>query len=227
MAPFLPCPLCSSETTAACFEAHGRRFLGCSPCGLLFLHPADRLGPEAERARYETHENDPEDPRYRAFLSRVTRPLMAALPPGAEGLDFGSGPGPTLSRIMEEGGFPAHIHDPFFAPAPHLLEGAERYDWITCTETAEHLFHPGAVFASFHRLLRPGGILGVMTEVVPGEEDDPPPLAWYYLRDPTHVVLYRERTLGWIARAHGWSMDRVEPRVTLFRKPREGAAQGH
>jgi SAM-dependent methyltransferase len=215
------CTLCRAPGAGPLLTAHGRLFLGCPECGLLFVDPAHRLAPALERARYETHENDPADPRYRAFLDRMARPLAERLEPGARGLDFGSGPGPTLSVMMEERGFPCRIFDPFFAPDDETLQGEARYDWITCIETAEHLHDPGAEFARLHRLLRPGGWLGVMTEPVPGGEADPPPRDWYYLRDPTHVVFFRERTLVWLARHHGWTVERVERRVTLFRKPED------
>jgi len=45
------------------------------------------------------------DPRYRRFLARLAEPLIAHLPKGARGLDFGCGPGPTLSLMLREAGF--------------------------------------------------------------------------------------------------------------------------
>jgi len=48
--------------------------------------------------------NSPDDPRYRAFLSRLFIPLNERIAPESCGLDFGSGPGPTLSVMFEEQG---------------------------------------------------------------------------------------------------------------------------
>ncbi len=179
------------------------------------MEPADRPGPAAERARYETHENDPADPRYRAFLDRLAVPLASRLPPGARGLDYGSGPGPTLALMLGERGFPTRNWDPFFAPDPAPL--ADRYDFVTVTETAEHFFDPRGEFLRLAGILRPGGWIGVMTDPVP---EDTPLEAWYYLRDPTHVSLYREETFRWIARLLGAALERPERRVALFRIPR-------
>jgi 2-polyprenyl-3-methyl-5-hydroxy-6-metoxy-1,4-benzoquinol methylase len=180
------------------------------------VDPAHHLTPEEERARYATHENDPDDPRYRAFLAQATEPLMARLAPGARGLDFGCGPGPTLFRMMEERGHPCCNYDPFFAPDPGVL--ADTYDFVACTETVEHFQDPRAGFMTLASLLRPGGWLAVMTQCVP---TDRALGEWVYLRDPTHVALFREETLAWVAGWLGWELFRESPRVTLFRQSRK------
>lgn len=206
------CPLCAGGTHPfAVVEREG--YHRCRTCALVFLDPAHRLDRAAERARYELHENDPSDDRYRAFLERLAAPLAERLPAGARGLDYGSGPGPTLSRMMEERGFPVACWDPFFAPDRDVLEG--RYDFVTCSETAEHFFEPGAELRRLDGLLRPGGWLGLMTRVLePGLDFE----RWWYARDPTHVCFYAPDTLAWIARWRGWSLERVGEDVALFRK---------
>lgn len=191
--------------------------MGCGDCGLVFVSPEQRPSAEAERAHYATHRNDPLDPGYRAFLDRLALPLLERLPPGAEGLDYGSGPGPTLSVMLRERGFPMEIYDPVFAPDPGPLQ--RRYDFITCSETAEHFHHPAAEFARLDRLLRRGGWLAVMTEAPP---EDRPLDQWRYARDPTHVCFYRPATMRWIARRHGWAAVFPRPHVVLFHKAADG-----
>jgi SAM-dependent methyltransferase len=178
------------------------------------MSPEDRLSREAEREHYGTHENDPADPGYRAFLSRLADPLAARLAPGAEGLDYGSGPGPTLSIMMEEKGFRTSLYDPFFAPDDAVLRRS--YDFITCTETAEHFFSPAEELERLDRMLRPGGWLGVMTEALDDARDF---ATWRYARDPTHVCFYHRTTMEWIARHHGWKTESPGRNVFLFRKP--------
>ncbi|HSM04200.1 MAG TPA: hypothetical protein VK858_06250, partial [Longimicrobiales bacterium] len=107
------CPLCGSRRVPPFATQGVRRFLRCGRCDLIFLDPAQRLGPGEERARYETHRNDPRDPDYRTFLDRLLVPLLERLAPGARGLDYGSGPGPTLSRMLTEAGHPTVDYDPF------------------------------------------------------------------------------------------------------------------
>ncbi len=189
-----------------------RLWYSCPGCRLLFVAPSDHLPPEEERARYDEHENDPVDPAYRSFLDRLARPLSERLEPGARGLDYGSGPGPTLSVIMEERGFPMEIWDPFYAPDPTPLHS--RYDFVTCTETAEHFHRPQAEFDTLAGLVKPGGWLALMTGV-PGDDVDLQ--TWHYGRDPTHVCLYREVTLRWLAGKYGWALERPSQTVALFR----------
>lgn len=176
--------------------------------------PTDRPTATEERARYESHENDPADPDYRAFLDRLAAPLMERLPPAAEGLDYGAGPGPALARMLEEAGHSMAIYDPFFAPDPAALNYT--YDFVACTETAEHFHAPGEEFSRLDALLRPGGWLGLMTEVLDASQSFE---TWWYARDPTHVCFYAPPTLRWIADHFGWDMERPHRNVALFHKP--------
>ncbi len=207
------CTLCRHPDAAPFARAWDRSFLRCPRCLLTFLRPEERLSPGAERARYETHENDPSDPGYRAFLDRLAAPLAEVLEPGARGLDYGSGPGPTLSLMLEERGHPMRVWDPFFAPDPDPL--GETYDFVTCTETAEHFHEPGRELERLDGLLRRPGWLGLMTGVLEADDDFG---EWWYARDPTHVSFYRPETLAWIAAHHGWTLRRPSPTVALFRK---------
>jgi SAM-dependent methyltransferase len=181
------------------------------------VEPDYRPGPDEERARYETHENDPADAGYRAFLDRLALPLAERLSPGAEGLDYGSGPGPTLSVMLGERGFRTQTYDPFFAPSREPLR--RRYDFVTCSETVEHFFDPGQEFETLDRLLRPGGWLAVMTAVFTDDLDFG---SWWYVRDPTHVAFYAPETLEWIATHFRWTLDRPTTNVALFRQAGPG-----
>lgn len=191
-----------------------RDFFRCPLCALAFLDPTQRPDPQAERAHYLTHENDPGDPRYRAWLDRLAAPLTEGLPPGAEGLDFGSGPAPVLAAMLAERGFDMAWYDPFFAPDPAVLRRV--YAFVACSETVEHFHDPAAEFHRMDALLRPGGRLGVMTSMLRG---DRPLAGWRYARDPTHVCFYAPATMRWIAEWRGWRVDFPGPDVARFHKP--------
>jgi SAM-dependent methyltransferase len=212
--PHPPCPLCRSADVHPFAERRGSRYWRCGTCRLVFLDPAQRPDAEAERAHYGTHENDPDDPGYRAFLARLADPLAARLAPGAEGLDYGAGPGPALPRMLEARGFRVRVYDPFFAPDEDALR--RTYDFIACSETAEHFHRPAAELARLDGLLRPGGWLGVMTEMLDDARDF---ATWRYARDPTHVCFYHADTLRWIADFYGWRMETPARNVVLFQKP--------
>lgn len=178
------------------------------------MAPLDRPEPAAERAHYRTHRNDPADAGYRRFLSRAADPLLEVAPAGAEGLDYGSGPGPTLSVMLQERGLHVSCYDPFFQPDESVL--SRTYDFVTCTEAAEHFFEPGEEFERLDHLLRPGGWLVLMTELL---SEHCIFAEWRYARDPTHVSLYRRETLEWLAGHHGWSARFPSRNVILFGKP--------
>lgn len=171
-----------------------------------------RPTPSDEKARYETHENDPSDEGYRGFLSRLADPLVEVLPSGAAGLDYGSGPGPTLSVMLEERGHPMAIYDAFFAPDEGVFDRS--YDFITCSETVEHFFRPREEFERLYGLLRPGGWLGVMTRFVPDRDFE----TWWYVRDETHVCFYRTETMKWIAEQFEWTLHLPAEDVALFQR---------
>jgi hypothetical protein len=162
----------SSESTPACPLCHSpsafftsdrlRAYFECPTCAMVFVDPASRPDRAAERAEYDRHRNDPSDPGYRTFLSRLAAPLLERLTPGMEGLDFGSGPGPTLSVMLEQAGMHVTLYDPQYAPRSAVLE--RRYDFVTATEVVEHFHDPARDWARLASLLKPAGVLGVMTK---------------------------------------------------------------
>lgn len=140
---------------------------------------------EEEKQRYLHHRNSPQEVGYRTFLSKLHRPLLSFLPSGARGLDFGSGPNPTLSVMFSEVGFEVDTYDPFFGPP--LLEN-KMYDFITTTEVVEHFREPRKELDRMCSLLEEKGYLGIMTQEVP---QDPNKLhSWFYFRDITHVSFF-------------------------------------
>ena len=208
------CPLCGSEPVRQLAIVNSKTYWRCDICHLTFLSPESYLPPEDELARYLLHENSPEDCGYRKFLSRLTDHLTPKLQPGAKGLDFGAGPGPTLSVMLEEAGFPMDIYDPYFARDTAPLE--RTYDFITCTETIEHFYRPAKEFHRFDQLLWRGGWLGVMTEMLESDEDF---VDWWYHSEPTHVCFYKRETMAWIADRYGWRVEYPRKNVTLFYNP--------
>lgn len=210
------CPLCESLSTSLLHNGGKasafREFLHCDTCDLVFVPRGQLLPPEKQRDRYLEHNNDVHDPDYRAFLGRLYDELKPHLRHGASGLDYGSGPGPALVAMMQEDGFVVDKYDIFFAPNPAALE--ENYDFITCTETAEHFANPAGEFQLLAGLLRRPGWLGVMTGMLPEWSQFPD---WYYHHDPTHVNFFSRKSMSWLAERHGWQASFPTDNVTLFR----------
>lgn len=207
------CPVCCSGYVRPFRKVGERAYWRCHDCLATYLDIAQQPDPASERAVYELHENDPDNSGYRAFVSRLWSQLKDKLPEEAHGLDYGCGPGSALAAIASEDGHEMSLYDPFFAPNREALE--QTYDFVTCTEVAEHFHDPAGEFVKLDRLLRPGGWLGIMTQF---QTEDARFEQWHYRRDPTHVVFYRPETLTRLAERFGWQVEFPCKDVALFHK---------
>ena len=166
MIAVMECPLCHAVPAGLFHERLDKRYgartyYRCATCRLIFLLPGQRLAPADEKARYDTHENKPDDPGYLGFLRRLADPVLERVRPNSEGLDYGSGPGPAMQAIFAEHGHSVANYDPFYAPDPSVLE--REYDFVTCSETIEHFYRPDDEFQRMARLLyRTEAVLGAM-----------------------------------------------------------------
>ena len=209
----IPCPLCKGRDSRFFHRDTKRDYLRCPTCSLVWVPPAFHLSPAEEKAEYDLHQNDPADPGYRRFLSRLFTPLQARLPDGARGLDFGCGPGPALAQMFEEAGHPMEVYDPFYADRPAALK--KSYTFITASEVLEHLRAPGPALDRLHGLLLPGGWLGVMTKLVSGREAF---VRWHYKNDRTHICFFSRATFAWLARRWKAELEIHGKDVILLRK---------
>lgn len=207
------CRLCGAGDCLPFATVDERHYWRCPRCRLTFLCHRQLPGPAEEKAQYDLHDNNPDDPGYRGFLDQLAAPLVHRLPDGAEGLDFGCGPGPALARLLEERGHPTAVYDPLYANDPTVLE--RRYDFVTCTEVLEHLHWPGREWQRFAALVRPGGWLGLMTRWLTDDDRFP---RWHYRRDPTHVCFWKPETFHWLARRDGWQPVWLSNPVVLLRR---------
>jgi hypothetical protein len=98
------CPLCHKTDLYHFSRIRERDYLSCRTCRLIFIPAEQHISADEEKSRYDQHNNNPDDPDYRTFLSRMFLPMQHRLNARSCGLDFGSGPGPTLSLMFEEGG---------------------------------------------------------------------------------------------------------------------------
>jgi len=208
------CPLCHTFNINKVYHQDTRRnFQSCETCHLVFVPPDQFLSAEAEKAAYDHHQNSPFDPAYRRFLSRLFIPMNERLTPGSHGLDFGSGPGPTLSLMFEETGHSVAIYDYFYANDRSLLQ--QPYDFITTSEVVEHLHQPRKELEGLWEILKPGGTLGIMTKRVLNQEAF---AKWHYKNDLTHVCFFSIPTFQWLAKQWQAELTVVGKDIVLFQK---------
>ena len=192
---FCDCPLCHFEATQSYHQDENTRYLYCLCCGLVFVPKQFHLSPEKEKSRYDQHKNNPNDKGYRAFLSQLFDPVLAIIDKGAKGLDFGSGPGSTLSLMFAEQGYQVTLFDKFYANNPVVFN--QCYDFITATEVLEHLSAPSIELNRLFASLKKSGVLAVMTQMMDSKIDF---ATWHYKNDPTHICFFSKKTMRYLAK---------------------------
>ncbi len=204
------CTLCEEE---ACFVHRFREknYYRCKSCQAYLMDPAMHLSPVFEKMRYDEHNNDVDDPGYRNFVRPLVDKVKSVCSTDSTGLDFGAGPGPVAARMLQAEGYKIELYDLYYWPDHNLLK--RKYDFIILSEVMEHFRNPRQEFALLRSLLRPGGSLFCMTEIL---KDDTDFIKWHYKNDPTHTFFYHSVSLEWIRENLYFSRLAIEDRVIHF-----------
>ena len=206
------CPLCNSTSTLFC-EKTKHLFYKCNTCHGIFRPKHTFLTAEEEKAHYEKHNNDVFDERYQNFVSPIVNAVLQDFSPEAKGLDFGSGTGPVIAKMLTDKGYQVQNYDLFFANDVALLE--QKYDYVSCCEVMEHFHQPYKEFELLKSLLLPKGKLYCKTEVFNNQK---PFENWYYKDDFTHVFIYQHKTLEWIKTKFHFSNLVIKEKLIVFEK---------
>ncbi len=180
---------------------------------MIFVPPFYFLSPGEEKSEYDKHQNSPDDTGYRRFLNGLFDPVHQRVTTSAKGLDFGSGPGPTLSVMFEEVGHRMNIYDPFYAPDTSVL--GYPYDFVTASEVVEHFHNPARELELLWSLVKPGGWLGIMTGMALDRQAF---AGWRYKDDRSHVVFFSKETMEWLGRQWQTEVSFINRNVALFQK---------
>jgi hypothetical protein len=207
------CPLCKGKEFSLFEQVREKQYWQCSECDLVFLSPEFHLQKQQEKNRYSLHNNCIEDQGYCNFLRKLMTPLQQKITKNMQGLDYGSGPEPILSQLMQQDGYLIQPYDPFFLPNEEILN--QNYDFITCSEVVEHFYNPHKEFYKLDQLLKSKGTLGVMTELRTEEMEFK---KWWYIQDETHVCFYSKQTMKWIAKQYQYQVTFISNSVILFSK---------
>ena len=207
------CPMCRDDKIIEFYSDKNRNYFQCSRCDLIFVSHEQFLSPAKEKERYDLHTNNPNDINYRNFLKRILDPINLQIPQNSLGLDFGCGPGPTLSLMFQDAGHRVELFDPFYKNNTDVFNHS--YDFITATEVIEHLHNPYNEIKELWNCLKPNGLLGFMTGFVMDKKTFS---SWYYIRDLTHVCFYSKATFLWLAADLNASVSFSEPDIAILTK---------
>lgn len=203
------CPLCDSDLC----EVIDPSFFRCSICFALVKNSDLYLSAEQEKARYELHQNDVNDPGYQRFAAPITDYVQRNFTSSQQGLDFGSGTGSVISKTLMDRGFNIVQYDPFFAPNALLLNTT--YHYIISCEVFEHFHHPNHEISRLVSMLKPQGHLLIYTLLYEPTIDF---LTWHYRNDPTHVFIYTAKTMEYIAKHYGLQLQQLSERFVVMTK---------
>ncbi|MCP3675357.1 MAG: class I SAM-dependent methyltransferase, partial [Gammaproteobacteria bacterium] len=159
------------------------------------------------------HENNSNDEGYRKFLARAFDPLKEKISNNAIGLDFGCGPGPTISKMGEELNIRIENYDLYYFNRPELLN--RKYDFVIMTEVIEHIADAASLLQQLDSLLKPNAILAIMTKRVIDQQRFG---NWHYKNDLTHIRFYSIKTFEWLAKKLNWRLEIIEKDVVFLYK---------
>lgn len=195
----MQCLLCKNDTIFF-ISIKDKEFFKCKKCHSIMLSPTNYLDKENEKLRYKEHNNDVFDKRYQDFVSPIVKAVLSDFDKGHKGLDFGSGTGPVITKMLKDHEYDIEIYDPFFANDIEKLD--RRYDYIVCCEVMEHFHNPRLEFNRLRNMLKTGGVLYLKTKVYNEDIDFK---SWYYKDDPTHVFFYHIKGLEFIKKHYGFA----------------------
>ena len=208
----MKCSLCSEQTLFFYSNQH-REYYFCNECSSISLNKNCRLNAEDEKNHYEKHNNDVEDVRYQKFVSPIVNQIILDFGNSNKGLDFGSGTGPVITKMLRDQNFDIETYDFYFDPNLEALQ--KKYDYIACCEVVEHFYDPHKEFQLLFDLLNKGGKLYCMTELYQVESNFD---TWYYKTDPTHVFFYTQKTFEWIRKEFGFEQVSFHGRMIVLEK---------
>lgn len=211
----MKCIICDCDTTMFDDPPRQKQYHYCQNCDCINLDTAYYLSLEKENSLYNNHQNSLENQGYVQMFEDFLDYFWNDLTCKDKSLDFGSGPTPVLSQLLQKRGVHVDYYDKFYQPIKCFEN--QTYDFITSTEVFEHLDDPLAALRLLAKHLRPKGMLAIMTLF--HQNDQAHFLTWWYRRDPTHITFYTPKTLEVLANKCGLDIVRTDgKRIAVLQK---------
>lgn len=207
------CHLCNLRENSFYSRDKKREYFRCNNCKTIFVPPKYHLALNEEKERYSKHTNSNTEPGYINFLKRITVPVTKNIKKGSTGLDFGCGPGPILKNIFNSMGYTIEEYDLYFKKDDSML--LKKWDFIITTEVVEHLKEPFNVINSLWDLIKPGGILAIMTNLYREDIDFK---SWYYKGDPTHIQFFCKESFLWLKDKISANVEFIDKDIIILKK---------
>lgn len=185
------CPLCQTSSTSDFSADQFRSYRICAECKLIYVPRSQLISPEAEKKRYDSHQNSAQGLGYQRYLSQIAELLIPQLASGSRGLDFGCGSSTLMADIFGTRGFFVDSYDLYYHRREIIWE--QTFDFIILSEVIEHLRDPLETMLALKTRLKPGGSFFIKTALAPESKEDFD--LWFYKRDSTHVQFFQLMSL--------------------------------
>jgi len=210
------CKICSASTTSINDNKKKLIYYRCTSCGFIYLDDTFMVDEHREKKQYDQHNNSLENEGYVAmfetFINDVIAPYLKNI---QTALDFGSGPEPVFSKLLERRGLKVDIYDFYFSPKK--VYEHKKYDLISSTEVFEHLSRPMEILEELVSSLNNNAYVALMTKFPPSNDEEF--LAWWYRRDPTHISFFTPKSFEVMAKALGLKVLKIlDNNVVVFQK---------
>ncbi len=191
--------MCDKTTESFVHEKTNIMYYHCKDCEYIFKSPKYYKDFQAQKERYNLHENNEDDVGYIAYFERFLAFILPLVGKPKYALDFGCGRTSLLSKLLEKEEIACDYYDPIYHP--DTLNDNKKYDLIVSTEVFEHLHSPKVVFEALVGRLNEGGYLALQTQFHPNDVEQFK--KWYYHQDPTHIVFFTAKTFEVLAQQFG------------------------
>ncbi len=183
----MKCNICDGNITIIDDLQQNKKYDLCDNCQIIQLEEKYIIHEQKEKAQYENHNNNFQSNGYvKMFEDFLDYFWMNLSKDCVNALEFGSGPGPVLAKILTDKGLSVDCYDKFYQSEKVYV--SKKYDIITSTEVFEHLHNPIETLKLFKNHLKKDGIIAIMTLFHNNNTDEF--LKWWYRRDPTHITFY-------------------------------------
>ena len=115
--------------------------------------------------------------------------------------------------MLEEQGHSVELYDKYYTNDHSVFD--KEFDFITLTEVLEHLYDPIFELERLTSILKPKGVLAIMTQTLTQDVDFK---TWYYKNDPSHIGFFSQKSLEFLASHLELSMKQHSDRVIFFKK---------
>ncbi len=187
----------------------------CPKCDLISKEKEYHLSDKTEKERYDLHHDTSTNQGYLNILNNLINLYVRPLKSVKTVLDYGSGPYPTLKKLLSEEGFEVNDFDPFYNN--NIEYQNYKYDLIISTEVFEHFSNPIKEIKHLLSLMNDRGYLLIMTNfrTMPADEFT----SWWYRRDETHVSFFNKNTFDYISKEFDLKeIDCNNKNIILFQK---------